>query len=430
MPQQNLGAASQQTSWMLQKVNSDVQLSENLDMAGDTLFSNAPNEEIGLQQYRHPLRTEVGGLVGYIQDDGGSYPQGQASQVDQMIVAPLTILDVISATDLARRIASGGRDVVVDNWISLMISDVKEKTAHTRNAYIQGYNNGILAQVNATYAGGNTIPLVTPPFGGRLLDRNGYYQVTDGNFNVIGNVNVVSLSNGGVGTIDTVTVDAPPVGTGAGYYFIPTGLSTGNPIGVNGMDYIISGSSALEYCGISRSNPYVQAPTYNANGAYLTLGMVEAFMARMKQSLGVKRFTQRKRNVWYAHPAQRVSAQILGFSKTLYMAGNGKLPDSYDVATNPFATWMLAGIEVVEDSMCRTDTLRWIDKATMKRVRYPKSQMFIPFGGSEIFWPRNAGGLWVSESDAMYRDSFNYYSSLPIANGAIYNLGVQPILSN
>jgi hypothetical protein len=67
---------------------------------------------------------------------------------------------------------------------------------------------------------------------------------------------------------------------------------------------------------------------------------------------------------------------------------------------------------------------------TMKRVRYPKSQMFIPFGGGDIFWPRNANGLWVSEYDAMYRDSFNYYSSLPLANGAIYGLGIQPVLSN
>ena len=170
-----------------------------------------------------------------------------------------------------------------------MISKVKDKTAHTRNAYLQGYNNGLLATVNATYGGGNVIPLVTPPFGGRLLDRNGYYQVTDANFNVIGNVNVLDLEKNGVGTIDTATVDAAPGGTAAGYKFIPIGLATGNPIGVNGLDYIIRGSTALEYCGIARANSYVQSPTYNANGAYLTLGMVSAFMTRMQQALGTAR---------------------------------------------------------------------------------------------------------------------------------------------
>ena len=410
----NLGAASQQTAWMLQKVNADVQISENLDMAGDSLFSAAPTEEIGLQQYRHPIEIEVGGLAGYYQPDGGSYFQGQANQVDQMIVAPLPIMVAISATELARRIAKGGRDITVDNWIARMISKVKDKTAHTRNAYLQGYNNGLLATVNATYGGGNVIPLTTPPYGGRLLDRNGYYQVTDANFNVVGNVNVLDLEKNGVGTIDTATVDAAPAGTAAGYQFIPIGLATGNPIGVNGLDYIISGSTALEYCGIARSNSYVQSPTYNANGSYLTLGMVSAFMTRMQQALGTARFKQRKRNVWYAHPAQKVSADILGFSKVLFMAGNGKTPDSFDVAVNPFATWMLGGIEVVEDSMCATDKLRWIDKGCMKRVRYPGSMAFIPGMVEGIFWPRQAGGLWVSESDAMYQDCLNYYSSLPL----------------
>jgi hypothetical protein len=426
----NLGAASQQTAWMLQKVNSDVQISENLDMAADSLFSQAPTEEIGLQQYRHPIEVEVGGVAGYYQPDGGSYFQGQANQVDQLIVAPLPIMVAISATELARRIAKGGRDVTVDNWIARMISKVKDKTAHTRNAYLQGYNTSLLATIDASYAGGNVIPLVTPPFGGRLLDRNGIYQVTDANFNVIGQVTALDVQKNGVGTIDTVTVDAAPGGTAAGYKFIPIGLATGNPIGVNGLDYIISGSANLEYCGVSRANSYVQSPSYNANGAFLTLGMVSAFMTRMQQALGVARFKQRKRNVWFAHPAQKVSADILGFSKTLYTAGNGKLPDGYDVAVNPFATWMIAGIEVIEDSMCRTDKLRWIDKAVMKRVRYPGSQAFIPGMVEGIFWPRQSGGLWVAESDAMYQDSVNYYSCLPWASGEITSLGVQPILSN
>ncbi len=413
---------------MLQKVNSDVQISENLDMAGDSLFSQAPTEEIGLQQYRHPIEIEVGGIAGYYQPDGGSYFQGQANQVDQMIVAPLPIMVAISATELARRIAKGGRDITVDNWIARMISKVKDKTAHTRNAYLQGYNNGLLATITAV--NGNVLSLQTPPYGGRLLDRNGYYQITDANFNVVGNVNVLDLEKNGVGTTDTATVDAVPGGTAANYNFIPIGLATGNPIGVNGLDYIISGSTALEYCGISRANSYVQSPTYNANGAYLTLGMVSAFMTRMQQALGTARFKQRKRNVWYAHPAQKVSADILGFAKTLYMAGSGKLPDSYDVAVNPFATWMVGGIEVVEDSMCATDKMRWIDKSVMKRVRYPGSMAFIPGMVEGIFWPRQSGGLWVAESDAMYQDSLNYYSCLPWASGTLFGLGVQPLLSN
>jgi hypothetical protein len=113
------------------------------------------------------------------------------------------------------------------------------------------------------------------------------------------------------------------------------------------------------------------------------------------------------------------------------MQNDGKLPSAgYDVAVSHTKKWMLAGMEVKEDSMAATDKLYWIDKGTMKRVRYPGSQKFIPGMQEGIFWPRQSGGLWVSESDAMYQDSANYYTSLPWANGVIYALGVQPGLSN
>jgi hypothetical protein len=430
MAAQNLGAASQQTAWMLQVVNKDVMLSENLDRTADNLFSQAPAEDMGLQQYRHPIQTEVGGLVGFYQPDGGTYFQGQANQVDQFIVAPQPILCVISATELARRIAQGGRDVTVDNWISKMISKVKDKTAHTRNAYLQGYNNGTLATVGSTYSSGTVVPLVTPSFGGRLLDRLAQYQITDASSNVIGTVNVIDVNKNSVGGTDTVTIDVAPGGLAANYLFIPIGLATGNPISVNGLQYIISTSTSLEYCGVSRANSYVQSPGFNANSAFLTLGTVEAFMTRMIQALGTERFAERKGNVWYTHPAQRMSASILGFAKTLFMAADGKTPGTYDIATNRNRKWEIAGITVEEDSMAATDKLYWIDKGVMKRVRYPGSQKFIPGMIEGIFWPRQSGGLWVSESDAMYQDSVNYYSSLPWASGVIYNLGVQPALSN
>lgn len=430
MAQPNLGAASQQTAWMLQVVNSNVKLSENMDRVADSLFSQAPAEDMGLQQYRHPIQTEAGTLVGYYQPDGGTYFQGQANQVDQFIVAPQPILGVVSATELARRIAQGGRDVTVENWISKMIAKVKDKVAHTRNAYLQGYNNGVLATVNSTYSSGTVIPLVTPSFGGRLLDRLAQYQVTDTNYNVIGTVNVIDVQKNGVGTIDTVTIDVAPGSLAAGCFFIPIGLPTGNPIGVNGLQYIISPSTLLEYCGVSRANSYVQAPAWNANGAFLTLGAVEAFMTRMIQALGTDRFSERNRNVWYTHPAQRMSASVLGFAKTLFMAADGKTPASYDIATSRKAKWMIAGMEVEEDSMAATDKLYWIDKGCMRRVRYPGSQKFIPGMVEGIFWPRQAGSLWVAESDAMFQDSVNYYSDLPWASGVIYALGVQPALSN
>lgn len=415
---------------MLQVVNRDVQVSENLDRGADELFANTPIADVGLQQYRHGLQTEVGGLAGYYQPDGGSYFQGQASQEDQFIVAPQPILVVIAATELARRISAGGKDIVVDNWIAKMIADVKDKAAHTRNAYLQGYNNGVLATVDTSYTSGTTVQLAKTPFGGRLIDRLSQLQVTDANLNVIGTVNVIDVQKNGIGTIDTVTIDVAPGGLAAGCFFIPIGLATGTPIGVNGLNYIINTSTSLEYCGVSRANSYVQSPGFNANGAFLTLAATEAFMARMVQATGKKRFKERKSNVWYTHQAQRMSANVLGFAKTFFMQSDGKTASSYDIGTDYQSEWYICGMPVMEDSMAAVDKMYWADTKFLKRVRYPGSQKFIPGMIEGIFWPRQSGGLWVSEADAMYQDSFNAYSSLPWANGVIYALGIQPSLSN
>lgn len=416
---------------MLQVVNNDVQLSENLDRGADMLFADKPASEMGLQQYRHPIQTEVGGLAGYYQPDGGSYFQGQANQVDQFIVAPQPIMVAISATELARRIAKSGKDVVVDNWVAKMIADVKDKAAHTRSAYLQSYNNSVLATVNSTYTSGTVVPLQNASFGGRLLDRLAQYQITDTNYNVLGTVNVIDVQKNSVGGIDTVTLDSAPGGLASGCFFIPIGLATGNPIGFNGLQYIVSPSTNLEYCGASRANSYVQSPAFNANGAFLTLGAVSAFMTRMVQALGTQRFKERKKNTWYTHPAQRMSAEVLGFAKSFYMNSDGKVPSGgYDIAASRNEKWKIAGMDVEEDSMAAIDKLYWIDMGVMKRVRYPGSQKFIPGMIEGIFWPRNSGGLWVAEADAMYQDSVNYYSSLPWASGVMYGLGIQPSLSN
>lgn len=430
MAQLNLGAAAQQTSWMLQVVNRDVLVSENLDRGADTLFGDTPAMEVGLQAYRHGMVTEVGGIGGYYQPDGGNYLQGQASQEDQFIVAPQPIMIAIAATELARRIARSGRDIVVDNWISKMIGDVKDKAAHYRSAYLQSYNQSTLATIDASYAGGTTIQLAKTPFGGRLLDRNGQYQFTDANYNTQGTFNVIDVQKNGVGTIDTVTVDVVPGGAAAGWFIIPIGLASGTPIGFNGLQYIISPSNLLEYCGVSRSNSYVQSPAWNANGGFLTLGAVTAFDTRMLQALGTLRYKERKRNVWYTHTAQRMSAEVLGFAKTYFPGADGKTPGTYDIAPDRQRDWYIGGKKVEEDSMAAVDKLYSVDKGVMKRVRYPGSQKFIPGMQEGIFWPRQVNGFWNSESDAMYQDSANYYSALPWASGEIYNLGLQPALSN
>ena len=432
MPEPNYGAAAQQTMLMLQKVNKDVQLVESLDTGLDKMFSSVgPGDEIGLQNYRLPLQTEVGGIGGYYNPDGGTYPQGATAQYDQMILAPQPIILAFTVTELARRISKAGMDVTVKNWVAKMIADAKKKASHFRNAYLQGYNNGLLATIDSTYVGGSTtVPLAYDQFGGRLINRGDQLLVTDASFNVQATVNVLDITKNAIGTPDVMTVDAIPGGAVAGWQFIPFGLASGNPIGINGLQYLVSPAITGELCGVARANSYVQAPAWNANSAFLTNAGVEIFLARMEQALGADRFAAgAANNAWYGHQAQWTSVNILGFGKMVYFSQDGKTP-TFDIATSTKSVRMLAGRPFVSDSMASISALYFLDKSTLKRVRYPDSEKFLPGPLEGMFWPRQSGGLWSSQSDILYQDSTNYAVNNPWANGVMYGLKIQPGFSN
>ena len=432
MPEPNYGAAAQQTMLMLQKVNKDVQLVESLDTGLDKMFSSVgPGDEIGLQNYRLPLQMEAGGIGGYYNPDGGTYPQGAAPQYDQMILAPQPIILAFTVTELARRISKAGMDVTVKNWVAKMIADAKKKASHFRNAYLQGYNNGLLATIDITYVGGSTtVPLAYDPFGGRLINRGDQLLATDASFNVQATVNVLDITKNAIGTPDVMTVDAIPGGAVAGWQFIPFGLASGNPIGINGLQYLVSPAVTGELCGIARANSYVQAPAWNANSAFLTNAGVEIFLARMEQALGADRFAAgAANNAWYGHQAQWTSVNILGFGKMVYFSQDGKTP-TFDIATSTKSVRMLAGRPFVSDSMASISALYFLDKSTLKRVRYPDSEKFLPGPLEGMFWPRQSGGLWSSQSDILYQDSTNYAVNNPWANGVLYGLKIQPGFSN
>jgi hypothetical protein len=112
------------------------------------------------------------------------------------------------------------------------------------------------------------------------------------------------------------------------------------------------------------------------------------------------------------------------------MSTDGKMPN-FDGVPDVFAQRTIAGLPAECDSTAAVDKVYWLDESTLNAVRYPGSQAFIPGmieGG--LFWPRQVGGNWNSQSDALYQDSANYYTRLPWANGVYYSLGTQPIFSN
>ena len=241
---------------------------------------------------------------------------------------------------------------------------------------------------------------------------------------------MLDITKNGIGTPDTMTIDVCPAGLAVGYQFIPFGLASGNPIAINGLKYLVSPAVTGELCGIARANSYVQAPAWNANGAFLTNAGTEIFLARMEQALGADRFASgAANNKWYGHQAQWTSVKILGFGKMVYFSNDGKTMD-FDIAGSTKGKRMLAGCEYTSDSMASIADLYFLDKSTLKRVRYPDSEKFLPGPLEGMFWPRQSGGLWSSQSDILYQDSTNYTTNNAWANGVMNNLAIQSGFSN
>ena len=433
MPAPNFGTAQSQAVLMLQKVNKIVAVVQNLDRPLQKKFTTVKGDTIGEQAYRQPLQTEVGGIVGAVNLDGGNYFQGSGAEYQQLIIAPFSIMDAISTTKLSMMISKGGQDVVIDDYVGRLVRDVKLKVAHKQNQYLQTYNDGKLATVDSSYGGSSVvIPLKAGEFGGRLIDLNDVLQISDASANMLGQVSILEIAKNSIGGIDTVTVDNVPAGIVAGSSgFYPLNVASGNPVFVSGLKYLVTPSSTGDYYGISRAMPYVQSPAMNANGAFFTLGGALGFLQRMEQALGTERFmSERQANFWYLHGANYVSSQFLGFGKQIVMSTDGKMPN-YDGVPSPFSKRTIAGLEAVCDSTAAVDKVYWLAQSVLNCVRYPGSQAFIPGmveGG--LWWPRNVGGNWNSQSDALYQDSANFYTRDPWASGVYYGLGVQPIFAS
>jgi hypothetical protein len=426
MAVQDLATAQAQAAIDLQVVQDDVELTQNMDSLLEQQFTLAKGADMSVQQYRHPIQFSTGGHTFAVGLDGGALAKGQGPGYSEFIVAPVAVASGFAATKLMQDIAKGGDDVTVVDPVARMVADAKTKHAHCRDTYLQGYNNGILATVDAGYTGTNVVQLSNVSFGGRLLDLNEFYAVTDANLNVVDTVYVGDVQKTSIGAGDTVTIDHVPAGMAAGYNFTPTGLASGTPLWVQGLKYIVTPANTGDYDGVDRSTSWVQAPALNATNGTLTLGLVSIFKARQQQALGTENMAQNAADAfWYTHFAQRTSAEILGFAKTTYMSTDGKA-FNYDIGPDEEKTWRISGRSVLAESTAAIDNLYSLRKSGLRMVRYPGSQKFIPFAGSgSLWWPRmDQQGNWLLEFDCYYQDSSNYYGKLPWWNGVITSLAI------
>lgn len=415
---------------MRQVIDTNIELSQNLDEGLDRRIATVSAYNIGTEKFRAPIQLDAGGQVAGLALDGGPLPQGTGAEYMQFIVVPVAHDVAIASTELMNRISddSGGGDqrIIVTDVVARLIAKAKTKMAHFRNCLLQGYNQGILATVDASYAGGNTVQLANISFGNRLLDLNNAYQVTDANLNVIGTVTVLDKSKPTGATVDTVTLDAAPGALAAGCFFIPINYATGVPVGPAGLQYLITAVTGGDMFGIQRTVEQTQAASANANTAPLALGLIDAMNTRQDLSVGVD--AEMESSFYYTNVVQRATAHQAGFAKVLITTTDGSQP-VIDIAPGRNAKWRIGTKEVMVDTVAAVDYLYDIAPGLLGKARYPGSQKFITGPIKGFWWQRVVGGASTLTYDAHFQDSWNVYTRLPWKHAVGHNLGINPSLA-
>ncbi len=414
---------------MRQVIDTNIELSQNLDEGLDKRIATISAYNVGTEKFRVPFQVDAGGQVAGLSPDGGPLSQGTGAQYLQFVVVPVSAEVAIASTDLMNRISeeSGGdqRPIITD-VVARLIAKAKKKMGHFRNCLEQGYNEGILATVDATYAGVNPVPLAMLSFGNRLLDLNNVYQSTDANMNVLGQVTVLALSKPTGASVDTVTLDNPALLV-AGGFLIPLNYASGVPVGPAGLQYLINATQAGDMFGVARTVEQVQAASANAGTAPLSLGVIDALEVRKSLSNGMD--AEQDASFYYTNPVQRVTANQLGFAKRMEMNSPGQTTQTMDISPNLKTVWKISGKEVLEDSTAAVDYLYDIAPGLLGKARYPGSQKFMT-GPIKGFWyERIVNGQHTTTYDAHFQDSWTVYTRKPWMHAVAHNLGLNAALS-
>jgi hypothetical protein len=429
MPAPTNYTAASAVAVMKQVIDSTIELVQNSEQGLDKRISAISAYDVGTEKFRAPVQLDSGGQVGGSNPDGGVLLQGTGPEYLQFIIVPKCHEVAITSTDLLNRIskAGGDRTIVID-VISKLIGRTSIGMSHFRNCLLQGYNQGILATVDATYVSGNTVQLANPSFGARLLNLNNAYQVTDANMNVLGTVTVQDKSKPSPSTVDTVTLDQLPnsASWGAGCYFIPLNYASATPVGPAGLQYLITASQAFDQFGLERTLSQVQSASVNAGGSTLSLGVISAMNARRALSIGMG--ANIGDHFYYTNTVQRVTAERLGFAKVMMLTDNGKQP-LMDIAPAASMRWTIGSLEVMEDSCAATDYIYDIVPSMLGKARYPNSMKFMT-GPIEGFWyQRMINNQHSTTYDAHFQDSWEVYSRNAWKHAVSHNLGIDASLA-
>ncbi len=404
---------SQVVALQLEKVRPKLPVLYERD---DTFFSMVQKREVervSTRTARIPLQVQPGGAFGYASFDGGDLGRGSGTAYDFAQITPVGIRFAVEITKLVEY-ATDASDKAIENAAKRNVADAMKQFRRDLDASLQTAGNGVFAVVASV--AGSVITLNNTPFGARLLRENQKVQVYDTTLTTNRGSCTIQSVNKGLGTAQTVTVDAVPAGTVGTDVLVVDGVSGASPTFLYGLPYHHNTATSGTWMGISRANPYAVANGVNANGAALTLPPIRLAFNQIRQAVGVDSLGSL---VWHGHPSQVAAYEELGFVISEIEKGSGANQD-LDLL---FKNKTMGGVRIKENVHADTTRLDLINLETWGRVEWLPID-FYEIGGSTVFPVYGASGGLAASYLFYLVTGVQFFVDNPKAVSSVTNLGL------
>jgi hypothetical protein len=297
-------------------------LIDKLWLTDDELYAQLNNgraEQVSPRAFRIVMEDALPGDSRYMNLDGDVVPAGSSPDWLAGAVTPSCIASSTNWTELVTLVGGAvDNKVSIENAVARALDGLVNMEKQWTDALLQTDGMGTLGTVSSVSAATKTYTLNVTPFGARLVQQGQTVDVVNPATNIKrGSITIQNRFQfiGSQQNIVYNTADVP--GAAANDILRYGGLTDGAPIGVNGLRYMVSTSSAAgtNLHGIPRSNPYTQASGFDNGNSQITLPALQLGMTIRNNRLNQKAL---KGSFFYTHDAQIDSYKELGYDRQYY----------------------------------------------------------------------------------------------------------------
>lgn len=377
---------------------------------------------------RIPLPIRPGGKFRYMNFNGGDFGLGSGEHLEVAKLAPIEfgvayeITDrVIFATDSPQKSAVNA----VNRSVAMAMDEFKNYV----DGALQGGGTGIVAYVDAGYAGGDTVQFALPFYAQNLREGGTYAVYNTAQSTYRGTIDLESLDLPN-GTATFTAGQAAAVGLAASDVLTNEGLTATPPVGPYGLRYHHNNATSGLWLNVDRSTyPQARTPTVDALDSIFTQTHVQSLIARMEMALGQDMFEGGKW-AWFMHPGQLLQYMEQHITvQELTLRDGGAANGNVDIVQQRKALAKIHGIPVIQSIHASREDVDLINFDVWLRGTYKEVGLH-PIGNSTKFPRVSATGSYGGGYLFFITCAMQFAMENPRLGGHIENLAERTDLND